>query len=139
MIRFRAKFMVYDSPKIGVPKELRYNQDFRCSFSIEIQELVCRIIYLGYDETMNQKTWYEGIIELPYAERHPPFNQTYESRMLLKKEKDIRNLLFRKKLYEPILLDKNYSIKVGKEIIGECILCDVIEIVANKYLDRQKE
>jgi len=122
MIRFKAKFQVFDSPKVGVPKIKGYNENFWCSFNTKKQLIMCSIIYLGKDENMQQYKWYDGIVELPYGEKFPPY--CIESNP---------------ELSEPIVLLERYDLNAGGEIVGMCELLDIIEIVRDDFNIRKDE
>ena len=112
MIRYKAKFMVHDGENVRIPREKRHNENFWCSFNTQKQLIMCSIIYLGEDEIMQQHKWYEGIIELPYGEKFPPYGQEFE---------------------ECINLAENYYINCADNIVGECKLEEVIEVISDKF------
>lgn len=116
MIRFKTKFEVYDSPRVKIPREKHYNENFWCSFNTKRQLIMCSIIYLGEDESMRQKKCYDGIVELPYGEKFPPYCINFDP-----------------ELSEQIDLDEYYYLNVGGEMIGVCKLLEVIEIVRDKF------
>ena len=110
MIRFKAKFKMYDGK--GVPKPRKYGEGSWCSFDTTKQLIACNVIYLGDDEYMQQHKWYDCIIELLYGEMFPP----YTDKLI-------------KELSEPIELNVSYLLHVGQYIIGECELTEVIQII----------
>jgi len=112
MIRFKAKFKMYDGN--GVPKPRKYGVGSWCSLNTTKQLIACNIIYLGDDEYMQQCKWYDGIIELLYGEMFPPYADEIT-----------------KELSEPIELNTIYFLHVGQYIIGECELLEVIQIIKN--------
>lgn len=114
MIRFKAKIKVYDGEKIKLPQKKKRNEWFWCSFNTTKQLIACNIIYLGDDEYMQQSKWYDGIIELLYGEMFPPYTDEII-----------------KELSEPIKLNTKYSLNGGSDIIGECELLEVIQIIKN--------
>jgi len=73
---------------------------------------MCSIIYLGEDEIMKQSTWYEGIVELPYGEKFPPYGQKFEER---------------------INLNQIYHLNNADDIVGDCELYEVTEIINNDF------
>lgn len=77
---------------------------------------MCSVIYLGEDENMQQHKWYDGIIELPYGEKFPPHCVKFDS-----------------ELSEPINLHEDYHLNSGPEIVGDCKLLEVIEIVRDQF------
>ena len=116
MIRFKARYKVYDGPRIGVPKIKHYNENFWCSFNTRKQLIMCSVIYLGEDENMLQHKWYDGVIELPYGEQFPPYCKKNDP-----------------ELKESINLNELYHLNCADEIVGDCELLEVSEIVWDNY------
>lgn len=116
MIRFKAKFQVYGSLHVGIPKTKHYNENFWCSFNTKRQLIMCNVIYLGEDETMLSHKWYNGIIELPYGEKFSPFSERLNQ--------DFSEL---------INMNEPYNLNVGGEIVGDCELLEVMEIIKDDF------
>lgn len=112
MIRFQATFEAFDGPRIRVPREKKYNENYWCSFNTEKQLIMCNVIYLGKDDYMQMHVWYDGIIELPYGEDFPPYGSKH---------------------IESIELMKLYHLNYADEIVGSCILHKIIEIIRGDF------
>jgi hypothetical protein len=141
MVRYTAKFLVHDGiakyPKrrfiqqllynkgkkicgIGYPKEVQAGMKFWCHLCVDDEMVIdlCRLTYLGDDHFMQQSTWYEGMVELPYGEKFPPIGNEYES---------------------PLLLDKEYLFQYGNDIVGKCVLNSIIEVIKDDFDIRPDE
>lgn len=110
MIRFKCKFKIYNI-KITLSC-IKYGEKFSSSFDTTKQSIASTVIYLGEDELMQENKWYDGIIELLYGEKFPP----YAIELI-------------RELSEPINLNQNYSLNCGQFKSGECELLESIEII----------
>ena len=95
MIRYDAKFIVFDSLHVRVPGGLHQYEKFWCSLNTKMNLIMCRVAYFGDDLMMLQNRWYKGVIELPYGEKFMPVSKTSDE------------------FQEPILLNTIYEL--GKE------------------------
>lgn len=119
MIRFRARIRIIESPKYGMPRGIRYNDQFWCSFNTGNKGtdlIMCSIIYLDNDEVMQQSKWYDGVVELPYGDKYPPhckeFNKDYK---------------------EAIDLGLTYHLNYADDIIGSCRFTEVLDLIHNDF------
>lgn len=108
-ITFNAKFEVFQGVRIGPPKNLKYNEWFRCDFSTGVHLLVCQITYFGSDEMMQENKWYDGQISIIGAGNLPPFDT--ESKL------------------ENLELEKEYWLHSGLDVVGKCKLISPIKII----------
>lgn len=116
MIRFVASYQFYDSQRFHSPQGIACGQNFWRPFDTGKQLLSCNIVYLGKDTNLQSKTWYTGIVELPYGELFPPYT------------KKINPMLS-----EPILLNTTYHFVCCEEVVGDCVLVSVKEIVWDEF------
>lgn len=116
MIKFKSKFQIYDSANVSIPRVKGYKGNFWCSFNTKMQLIMCSIIYMGKDKNMQQNKWYDGIVELPYGEKFLPYCN-----------KSICEFS------EPINLYEQYYLNVGSEIVGQCELLEIIEIINDDF------
>lgn len=113
MIRYSGKFMI---DWAGYPKNKEYGKNFWCSFNTNRQLIMCSIIYKGKDKYMKQGEWYDGIIELPYADKFRPYCKKVT-----------------KGLEEEISLGIIYYLNTGGIKVGKCILERVQEIIYDDF------
>ena len=107
-ITFKAQFEVFHGVRVGTPKNLKYNEWFRCDFSTGIHFHPCQITYLGSDEIMQENTWYDCEITILAIGNLPPFDP--ESK------------------FENIEFEKEYWLHAGFDVVGKCKLLSIIRV-----------
>lgn len=112
MIRFNAKFYLCLGEKRKEPILMKKYQTFTGLFKLTKQRLQCVILFTSEDSYILDNVWYNCIIELPYAEKFPPYT--------------IENAWPGS---EPISVNKRYYLDGVKEPIGECELLSLYEII----------
>ncbi len=117
IIRFSASFLIL---RDKTPEKKEYNTNFWCSFFTGKQRIMCSVIYLGDDLFMLPDVWYNGIIELPYGDRFPPYGDAFQ--------KD-----------EEIVLNKEYQLHCGGSLVGYCVLNTVMDVRYNNFDIRKDE